>query len=214
MLTLMKHGVVFALATIGLSTGVAAVAEPLTFGTIEGSSDFSDRKDVAECRANSDAQAEGSLCALKRTSFGGLPVKTATMALNAAGKVRSVDIVLDSEAFEPAFQMLVGRYGPPATTRNFPRWSGFDDGAGLAIRKAGPNTIVSFDFPANGAGAETEPDRTLAAALILFAALGLVAGILLYREYGTRRSQPGPIPQPSMRATLERRLREGRDLQF
>jgi hypothetical protein len=199
-----------------LAAGSAAVAEPLTFGAVDGLSDFSHRPDVAECRAAADEQAKGLRCTLKRSRFGGLAVEATAMDLNAAGKVRSVDIVLKDEAFEPAFQMLAGRYGPPATTRNFPRWSGFDDDAGLSIRKSGPNTIVSFHFPANDAAASKTgwPDAALAASLLLFTGLGLAAGVLVFREYGARRRRTILSPQSSMRATLERRLREGRDLQF
>lgn len=182
------------LLVLGTMAWSAAPAQPLTFGAIDGSGDFSHRTDITP-----------------RTRFGGLRVSSAAMALNGAGKVRSLRIVLDGSDFDTAYGLLAGRYGPASDTRDFPRWTGFDGGASLSIRKAGPNAVIAFDYPANAATADAGPDPTLIASLLLFAALGLAAGALLYRGH---RAKPVPAPQSSMRATLERRLQEGRDLQF
>lgn len=194
-----------------LSAGSAAQAQPLAFGAINGTDDYSERAGVAQCQADGD-QDGARHCLLKRSSFGGLPVSNATMTLNADGKARSLDVALDGDSFERAYQLLVGRYGPPTATRASPRWTGFDDGASLAIRRTGASTTVSFDFPVNAAVSRATP--TAALPFLLLAGLGLLAGGLAYRAYGARRARPAPAPNMSMRATLERRLREGRDLQF
>jgi hypothetical protein len=183
-----------ALLVLGPMGWSSALAQPLAFGAINGSDDFSHRTDLAP-----------------RTRFGGLRVSSQSMALNGSGKVRSLGIVLDGSDFDAAYRLLVGRYGPASDARDFPRWTGFDDGALLSIRKAGANAVISFDYPENAATTESALNPAVIASLLLFAALGLGAGVLLYRGF---RAKPMPTPQPSMRATLERRLREGRDLQF
>ena len=203
-----------AFAVVGLASGSAARAEPLAFGAVNGSDDFSNHTDVGQCLATTpDGQNSARRCVLKRSSFGGMPVSSATMTLNPAGKVRSLAIVLEGQDFDLARHLLVGRYGTPATAEPFPRWTGFDDGASIAIRKSRLNAIVSFDFPANAVAASPAiPDGALA--LLLLAGLGAIAGGFAYRAYGAKQARPARAPQPSMRATLERRLREGRDLQF
>jgi hypothetical protein len=195
----------FAAAAL-LGGAAAAQAQPLAFGAVNGEDDYSERADLAQCRPAADDGARQ--CVLKRSSFGGLPVSSATMTLNPDGKARSLDIVLDAENFDLAYQLLVGRYGPPTAARGFPLWTGFDDGASLTLRRAGARATVSFDFPANAAASSATPG---ALPFLLLAGLGLLAGGLAYRAYGAKRA---PVPNISMRATLERRLREGRDLQF
>ena len=209
---LVNHVVLLVSAVVGLSGWSAAQAQPLAFGTVNGADDFSKNPDVSQCRPAS-GQDGMRQCALKRSGFGGLPVSRTAMALNSDGKVRSLGIVLNGQDYDLAYQLLVGRYGPPATTRDFPRWIGFDGDANLSLRRSGPDAIVSFDFPANAAAASSQ-GTGIALTLLLFAGLGLVAGGIAYREYGAGRAKPARLPQTSMRDTLERRLREGRDLTF
>lgn len=200
----MNRAAVLAFAVLGIIGWSAAEAKPLTFGIVNGADDFSNRAELGACRADAGRDG-GSRCALARASFGGLPVARATLALNPARKPRSLDIVLDAQDYDLAYQLLVGRYGPPTSTRDGPRWSDFDAGASLAIRRSGANATISFDFPENAGAASRQPDTALVVSLLLFAGLGLAAGALFYAARAKRRT-PSEL---SMRATLERRVSEG-----
>lgn len=186
-----------------------AYAEPLTFGAINGTDDLSRNTEIARCAPGRDS------CALTRTTFGGLPIARSQVALNPSGRVRTAEIVLDARHHDLAYQLLAGRYGTPTATQGYPRWTRFDDDARVAIRRAGGDTLISFDYPANA------PASTGGAGLpwpvLLFAGLGLAAGFGAYRVLGRRRARPAlaaagaPL---SMKATLEGRLRRGEELSF
>ena len=211
---MMSRGLLPLLLGLGLSVA-SAQARPLVFGDINATDDMS-RLPSIDC-----PDAGGSdvaRCSLARQSFGGLPVSRAIIALNPSGRARSLSIALDRKDYDLAYRMLAGRYGTPADKRGGYHWRGFDGDATLAIRPEGPSAIVTFDFPANGV-IGTRHGSTLPAMLlsILAAALALVAGLIFGRRRRSRRSLPDPFrsdAQPTMRAVLERRMREGGDLQF
>ena len=200
-----------ALCVALLATGpLAAQATPLTFGAINGRDDLSNRTDLASCAT--ELSPDGTrACTLTRTSFGGLPVSVGTMTLNAHGSVRSVAILLDADNYDTARQLLAGRYGAPDVAGVRPNWRGFEGNATISIDRVGRNTIVRFEFPENRlAPPAARLNLDLAWELLLFVGVGAAAGILLRRA---QRAPSAPASaQPSMRATLERRLREGRDL--
>ena len=207
----MNRFALLACAVIGFSAWAPAQAEPLSFGAINGSGDFSKNTQVAYCPPAPARKNDTRTCALTRTSFGGLPVREARMSLNAAGRVQSLHILLDGNDFNRAFELLAGRYGPPTALNGFALWIGFDDGGRLAIRKARAGALISFDFPANKATPlRSAPDPRLAWSLLAFAIAGVGAGLILHRARRTRRTKP----VLSMRDTLERKVREGVDLQF
>lgn len=207
---------------IGLSASSPAIAAPLTFGAINGSDDFSQTAELGPCAAAGDANQPPRICPLTRTAFGGVPITRGTATLNAEGRVRSLDMVMAANHYDLAYQLLVGRYGQPTVTRGFSQWSGFDDGARITISRSKPSTFVTFDFPANDVGARDDaPEEALTMALILLAILAFGAGVAFGRRQAMREAKPALAqssrqanPQISMRETLERRLREGRDLQF
>ncbi len=191
-----------------------ALGEPLAFGALNGADDFSRSAEVGGCEGFS-RQTNSKACPLTRNAFGGLAVNDGTVSLNAAGKIRSIGIVLDDADFETAYRLLAGRYGPATATTPFPTWTAFDEGATIAIRQSGPNTLIAFRYPANDVAAwHSNLNTTLIMALLLVFALTLAIGMFLRRRQKTHRARPAvPRPQPTMRETLERRLREG-DLQF
>lgn len=169
-----------------------------------------------DCR---DARgSDGAWCSLARQSFGGLPVTRAIIALNSSGRARSLSIAVDRKDYDLAYRMLAGRYGMPADNRGGYHWRGFDEGATLAIRSEGSSAVVTFDFPANGVVGPRQGSTSPAMLLsLLVAALALIAGLIFRRRWRSGRSRPDPFrsaAQPTMRAVLERRLREGGDLQF
>jgi hypothetical protein len=201
----------FLLAGILLAAASPPVtAAPLTFGVLNGVDDFSRATDIAACAPRSD-QVEGAECRLARTSFGGLALDRASMTLNADGRAQAVEFLLDDSDFDLARQMLAGRYGRPSGDADAPVWAGFDDGARIAVRREGAQTRISFVFPANQAVAEASSETPAIVPVLLFLAAGLAAGVLLSRA----RRAAVPPRAPTMRETLERKLREsGGELHF
>ncbi len=182
-----------------------ALAEPLTFGAINGVEDASRNPALARCEPGSQS------CALTRTSFGGLPVVSSVMTLNPSGRIRSVEIVLNGKDHGLARELLAGRYGPPTHSD---RWTNFDDGAVIGFRRAGARAIVSLDFPANATAARSGGGE-VAWPVLIFAGLGLAAGLGAYGIH--KRLRPAPadtMGTVSMRETLERRLRQGDEVTF
>jgi len=204
------------LVAAALASASPAYAEPLTFGAINGADDLSQSSELTGCAPGPESGER--TCQLARTSFGGLAVEKGSATLNADGRIRALRIALDERDHDLARNLLAGRYGPPVATDKGTRWTSFDDGASIAIARARPNTLITFDFPENGAvAAPAGPDGRALLFLMLFAAGAIVTGLMLRRRQRPRRAaRPGivPAPQPSMRETLERRLQEGRDLQF
>lgn len=197
---------------LGLSVAAPAHAEPLTFGAINGTDDLARSAEIVACRPAPGGR-NNDVCLLSRRSFGGLSISSATIALNPAGRARSADIVLDASDYEVAYKLLVGRYGPPTTVLGNPKWNDFDDGATIAISASAPSALISFRFPANDAvAAVARPNPMPIVALSLFVALAFVVGLALRRKRSARRIAPtGAVSnaEPSMRATLERRMRAG-----
>lgn len=194
--------------------GAAPVlAGPLTFGTIEGSRDLRGSPDIAAC-----SSAAAPTCRLLRHTLGGLDVRESVVRLNADGRPRELDIRLDAEDFELANQLLTGRYGPPTSVGETIAWRGFDAGATLTLARTGGDALIAFRYPANdfASVAPTEAKATGGdqplVFILVFAALGLVAGGVLSRL--RRPPERAPNAEASMRATLERRLREGKGLEF
>jgi hypothetical protein len=191
-----------------LITASPALAAPLTFGAIGGDANLSDNPEITSCVPS--ASEDGTqTCSLSRTSFGGVPIESSAAVLNAEGRVRSVRIALDARHHDLALSLLTGRYGTPSGPGAAPRWSGFDDGAIITLGRDRRQALITFDFPRNAAapGAAGPEGRGLAF-LALFGAGAVAAGLML-----RRRAKPAPARELSMRETLERRLREGRDLQ-
>jgi hypothetical protein len=179
-------------------------AAPLTFGEIDGRQDFSRRPDVAVC----SSKANGFDCVLTRTSFGGLPLSQGRMVLDAWGRVRSLQLELEPEDYDRARTLLVGRYGKPAALEPRSLWDRFDDDARISLRRERPRTLVMFDYPRNDAAAyDLRP--SVIWTLLLFTLGGIAAGAALRRARNRRPAQP-----VSMKQTLERRMREGRELNF
>lgn len=195
-----------------LAGATPAAAEPLSFGAIDGSADLSGSAAADACTERDEDG--GADCRLRRTSFGGLPVERATLTLNEEGRAREVDLRLAAGDYEQARQLLQGRWGEPSRTAPWPEWRRFDDGAHIAIARAGDGTRVRYRWPANDVAAAPPPGRldpAIAISLLLFVLLGLAAGLVLAR---TRRARAAAAPPLTMREALERRLREGRDLQI
>lgn len=201
------------------AVGLAAASPPLTFGAINGADDLSRATNIATCRPDAARANNAKICTLKRTEFGGLPILHSAMVLNAAGKARSLTIALDAHDYDTAAQMLQGRYGRPDRAADVGRWRGFADDASISIRRTGEQTLIAFAFPQNAAASTVAgPDSGTIWAMLGFLAFGLAGGMLLWRGAATRPAQAGAPLQPasapmSMRATLERKLRDG-DLQL
>ncbi|MFD1610580.1 hypothetical protein ACFSCW_02045 [Sphingomonas tabacisoli] len=199
------------------AAALAAASPKLSFGAINGTDDLSNAASVATCDKDMSGGSSGKMCTLARTEFGGLPIQRSTLALNAAGKARSLTIALDASDYETAAQMLQGRYGLPERAADVARWRGFADDASISIRRTGEQTLIAFAFPANEA-ANAGPDAQTVWAMLGLTALGLAGGMLLRRGAAARpahASVPQHVPPAlSMRDTLARRLRNGEDLQF
>ena len=181
-------------------------AAPLTFGEIDGTQDFSERTDAGACRS----EGSGFDCVLARTSFGGLPLSQGRMRLDAWGRVRSLDLMLDRRDHDRAYALLAGRYGKPARLQPGAEWTRFDEGARISLRQGRPHALVRFDFPGNDAGAyDLRP--AVGWSLLIFTLGGLAVGVGLRRF---RRISERPVQPLSMKQTLDRRLSEGRDLSF
>ncbi|WP_217352691.1 hypothetical protein [Sphingomonas sp. ID1715] len=185
-----------------MSLGFAppAVAEPLVFGDIDGRADLSGRAEIADCSADGK-------CALDRPSFGGASIDGATIALNPAGRAKRLEIMLDPRDYSRALALLIGRYGQPDQAGQA-RWSRFDQAASITLSRASHHAIVAFDYPANAVASDRSATQR-ASWLALFVIAGLGSGLLVWRRRQTRH-RSAPV---SMRATLERRLRDG-DLQL
>lgn len=198
---------------VGLACMMAAPAQakPLTFGAIDGANELTASSQLTGCAAVDN----GSACRLNRTNFGGLPIDRSEVMLNPMGRVRSLDILLDAGDYDVARRLLIGRYGPPSAA-SADQWLGFDDGARIAISRSKRNTLVSFLYPANiSSSGSAAPDSGVIIQVLLFVVLGLAAGLLFRRWRNSRPAEPAMSPrEPSMRATLERRLAQGDDLGF
>lgn len=193
-----------------LATASPAAAAPLTFGAIGGAGDLSKSTEVAACLPSA-ADKNARTCRLTRTHFGGVPIEGSAAMLNADGRIRSLRIALDAQHEDLARSLLTGRYGAPAPSAAgaAPRWSGFDDGATITLGRDRRHALITFDFPQNAAApAAAGPEGRSLVFLALFGAGAVAAGLLL-----RRRAKPAPVRELTMRETLERRLREGRDLQ-
>lgn len=188
-----------------------ALATPLSFGELDGTADLRASEALAGCEEGDG----GSVCHLARTDFGGLPIERSRAALNREGRLMAMEIALDASAYDTALRLLDGRYGQVAPSKGAGTWSGFDDEARIAVSQAGRNTLVRFSFPANAAAAAPDSGEPTGAVLplVVFVLLGLAAGLVLRRARSARR-RPAASAEPSMRATLERRLARGDDLRF
>lgn len=199
--------------SVALLSAAPAWAGPLAFGTIEGGRDLRSSPDIAAC-----SSAPAPTCRLLRQTLGGLDVRESVVRLNVDGRPRELDIRLDAEDFDLAYRLLAGRYGPPTSSGETIAWRGFDAGATLTLARTGGDALIAFRYPANefAAAAPAEmagtPDRPLLYVFV-FVALGLIAGGVLSRLKRRSRAQ-ARAPEASMRATLERRLREGKGLEF
>lgn len=190
-----------------LITASPAQAAPLTFGPIGGDADLTDSSELTSCVPSTSGDGVRT-CSLSRTSFGGVPIESGAAVLNAEGHVLSLRIALDAWHHELARNLLTGRYGAPSAPGAAPRWSGFDDGATITLGRDRRQTLITFAFPQNAvARSAAGPEGRSLAFLALFGVGAVAAGLML-----RRRSRPAPARELSMRETLERRLREGRDL--
>jgi hypothetical protein len=207
----MKRLAFLSFVPIGLALASPAQAEPLRFGAINGSDDLSGDTEVASCPSRSFFGGHWQTCTLARTSFGGIPIESGAMTLKPDGRVEAVRIRLEDADYDLAYRFLVGRYGRPMAVEGGAQWNRFDDGGRVAISKSGASTDILFAFPSNDAAAAPGPERFWS--LALFVLLGIGAGQLLRQRQKVRRFHRLPA-QPSMRETLERRLRENRDPQF
>lgn len=199
---------------VALLSAAPALAGPLAFGAIDGGRDLRSSPDIAAC-----SSAPAPTCRLLRQTLGGLDVRESVVRLNADGRPRELDIRLDAEDFDLAYQLLAGRYGPPSSSGETIAWRGFDAGATLTLARTGGDALIAFRYPANEVAAPTPveapatvPDRPILY-LLAFVALGLIAGGVLSRLRRRPKAQ-ARAPEASMRATLERRLREGKGLEF
>jgi hypothetical protein len=214
----MKRMTSLAAILLGLSAS-AAWARPLTFGEINGTEDLSQSAELGAAPETDKKERQ-----LLRNTFGGLEIDKGVVALNSQGRVRSLDIVLDDQDFDLAYQLLVGRYGKPTTTLPFPKWSSFDDGATIAISKSRPNTFISFHYPENeGPTRDIQSATVLRMSVLIAAGVLLGAGLARWRKRPRPRAAPAVVTRPrassqtaplSMRETLERKMREGDDLVF
>jgi hypothetical protein len=192
---------------IALAAASATQAEPLAFGALNGRDELASTSELASCTPSA-SEAGAQTCRLARTSFGGVPIDSGAAVLNADGRVRSLRIALDVRHHDLALSLLTGRYGAPSTPGAVPRWAGFDDNATISLDRSRRQTLIAFDFPENAAASgRAGPEGRSLAFLALFGLGAVAAGLLL------RRPKPAPARELSMRETLERRLREGRDLQ-
>lgn len=195
-----------AVALLALAAASPIDARPLEFGTVDGRADLSGDDELTACASGQDG---AKVCALRRTSFGGLPINRSEIALNADGRATSLSFWLDRADREAARQLLVGRYGAGRTDGAATRWSGFDDGAEISIAPDAGGTKIQFAFPGNRAVARRAGVDTDAVwSLLAFCLAGIGLGLLIQRSRRPVRREP------SMRDVLERRMREGRDLQF
>lgn len=188
-----------------------AGAAPLSFGEFEAGRDLSASDQLAGCAS----EGVGFRCLLTRTDFGGLPIERSRVTLNADGRPVSVEITLDASDHDTAVRLLAGRYGRPGGTAEQPQWRGFDDDARISVDRAGRSALISFRFPANQSSTaigRTATDPVLP--LVAFVLLGLLTGIVIRRTRGRRLASAPVAAEPSMRATLERRLQRGDDLSF
>ncbi|HYZ47702.1 MAG TPA: hypothetical protein VE567_02295 [Sphingomonas sp.] len=197
-----------------------AHAGPLSFGPIHGDANLAKGEMVENCVPLPAQARAAKTCTLPRATFGGLLIDRAAVELNSAGRVRSLTMLLDRDDYDLAYRLLKGRYGAPTSLKDFPRWTRFYDGETLSIRKGAANTAIAFDFPENAEAAPEQSSGPLWYAVLLLA-LAVAAGLVLYRRYRARGRKSRLAvatarrgAQVSMRETLERRLREGRDLRF
>ncbi len=196
----------FAVLPLALAAAAPLSARPLVFGTVDGEADLSRLDELTGCVRGPD---DGRVCALRRKSFGGLPINRSEIALNREGRATDLSFWLDRADAGSARQLLAGRYGVAQIDGTSARWSGFDDGAEISVGPEAGGTRVSFTYPANRV---TSPRGGLDAgavwSVLAFCVAGIGTGLAIQR--GRRPA----VREPSMREVLERRLREGGDLQF
>lgn len=200
-----------ALTTLVLTLSALAAplrAEPLSFGEVNGIDRPADGA-RGSCRETHEGE---HVCAFRRTHFGPLPINRSALFLNADGRARSLTFWFDRGDYADVSQLLQGRYGAPGEQGGATRWTGFDDGATVELGLKDRSTRVDFSFPQNASVRSEQPiDRRAVWSVLAFVLIGLTAGALLYRA---RKRRAAPPPEPTMREVLERRMREGRDLQF
>lgn len=183
-------------------------AEPLSFGEVNGIDRLADGA-TESCR---DIPEGERVCALRRTHFGPLPINRSALFLDADGRARSLTFWFDRADHADVSQLLQGRYGAPKEQGGSTRWTGFDDGATVELGLKDRSTRVDFSFPQNASVKREQPiDRRAVWSVLAFVLIGLTAGALLYRA---RKRRAVPPPVPTMREVLERRMRDGHDLQF
>lgn len=205
-------------AGAALAAAAPVAAAPLTFGEIASDTDLSRAPELASC---APAEANATTCRLLRQTLGGIDIRESAVRLNAAGRPASIDIRIAGEDAELADQLLAGRYGAPAARGDRTEWRGFDDGATLSLIRAGDSAVIGFRYPANAVAPAMEAPATPGARqraivyMLVFLAVGLITGGLVARMRRPRRSAiVSGVPEMSMRATLERRLRDGKGLDF
>lgn len=202
-----------ALTILALTLSVLATplrAEPLGFGEVNGIDRLADGV-TGSCRDTHEGEGE-RVCTLRRTNFGPLPINRSALLLNADGRVRSLTFWFDRADYADVSQLLQGRYGAPKEQAGSTRWTGFDRGATVELGLRDRSTRVNFSFPQNAPVRNEQPlDRRAIWSLLVFVLVGLAAGALLYRA---RKRRLVPPPAPTMREVLERRMRDGQDLQF
>jgi hypothetical protein len=210
-----------ALATVALLAATPALAAPLTFGEIASDTDLSRAPELALCAPAPSDDARPAECRLLRQSLGGIEIRDSDVRLNAEGRPTSIDIRIAGEDADLAYQLLVGRYGAPAAEGARTDWRGFDDGATLSLVRGGDAAVIGFRYPVNAAAAEAAAPLGAGARqralvyMLVFIAVGLITGGLLARMRRPRRTAvASTAPEMSMRATLERRLRDGKGLEF
>jgi hypothetical protein len=211
-----------ALAAALFACGGPAIAAPLAFGDIAPDMRRADLARLATCPGRVGAAAQ--TCTLRRRSFGGLDIRSSALSLDEAGRPVALEIALTAEDARIAAELLEGRYGPARRSGETLAWQSFDDDALLTLAPRGMRTIVTFRFATPGitaigaapaaSAASAGRDARPALSLLAVSLLALVAGIFLLWRNRRRRAAVPAEPEPSMRATLEKRLRDGRGLEF
>lgn len=207
------------LGCVLLSWGGMAAAAPLTFGEIGPDTRPAVLARLADCPAPAGDDVEAS-CTLRRRTFGGLDIRSSRLSRDEAGRPVALDIGLAAEDARIAAELLEGRYGPAQRSGDTLAWSGFDNGGVLTLAPRGIRTVIAFRFaapdiaPAAAPAPVARSNPRPALYLLGLSLLGLLAGTLFLRRNRRPRVVAPPPEEPSMKATLEKRLRDGRGLEF
>lgn len=208
---------------LSMTSAGPGLAAPLTLGEIGAETDLSAAPQLVLCP--SERSTGGERCRLARQSIGGMAIRDSIVELNAAGRPRDIQIVIAGEDHDLARDLLTGRFGAPSRVGPTIAWLGFDGKAGLTLSHTGTDAVIAWRFPENAVASASAPgtaggdkwngERPLVY-LLAFAVLGLIVGGVLSRL--RRRERPRrparAAPETSMRATLERRMRDGKGLEF